>query len=123
MHVVHLQINGFRGVQRLCVRLDKQTVIIGPNGCGKTTIADALALALGRDRLVRQLTEHDFHGCDPSATHRVRIVATIAGFPYNDPDRSDHWFRDGRAVERWWDPANGRAVAEQTGAGMELCAQ
>jgi len=44
MHVVQLEINGFRGIRHLRVRFEQQTVIIGPNGCGKTTIADALAL-------------------------------------------------------------------------------
>ncbi len=123
MHVVQLEINGFRGIRHLRVRFEQQTVIIGPNGCGKTTIADALALALGRDRLVRQLTDHDFNGSDPAATDRLRIIATIAGFPGDDPAQADHWFRDGRAVERWWDSTSGQALAVATRAGLPLCAQ
>jgi len=123
MHVVHLEIHGFRGVTTLRIRFDKQTVVIGPNGCGKTTVVDALALALGRDRLVRQLTEHDFHGCDPTATDRIRIVATVAGFPNNTPDQSTQWFRDGRAVERWWNPQTCQAAPEPGNGADELCVQ
>jgi putative ATP-dependent endonuclease of OLD family len=123
MHVVHVEIHGFRGVDELRIRFDKQTVIVGPNGCGKTTVADALALALGRDRLVRQLTEHDFNGCDPAATDRIRIVATVAGFPNNNPDQATHWFRDGRAVERWWNADTAQAAPEPGNGANELCAQ
>lgn len=98
-------------------------VVIGPNGCGKTTVTDALALVLGRDRLVRRLTEHDFHGCDPAATDRIRIVATIVGFPNNNPDQATHWFRDRRAVERWWDADAGQALSEPANGASELCVQ
>lgn len=123
MQVVQLEINGFRGIQKLCVQFEPHTVIIGPNGCGKTTVTDALALALGRDRLVRQLTDHDFFGCDPSATARIRIVATIVGFPDNDPAKSEHWFRDGRAVERWWDIATRTVHAVKQNEEQRLCVQ
>lgn len=41
------------------------SVPIGPGNCGKTTIVEALALLFGRDRLVRNLTEHDFYGENP----------------------------------------------------------
>ena len=50
---------------------------VGPNNCGKSTIIEALALLLGRDRLIRDLTEHDFFGSDPVAADRISIVATL----------------------------------------------
>lgn len=123
MQVVQLEIMGFRGVQDLRVQFEAHTVIIGPNGCGKTTIADALALVLGRDRLVRALTDHDFYGCDPSATARIRLVATLVGFRGNDPAQSEQWFRDGRAVERWWDIPTRTVVAVKSSDPQRLCVQ
>jgi hypothetical protein len=77
MHVAALRIKNFRGIQSAHVRFAPHTVFIGPNNCGKTTIIESLALLFGRDRLIRELTEHDFFGSDPTATDRISIVATI----------------------------------------------
>lgn len=79
------------------------SVLVGPNNCGKTTITEALALVLGRDRLIRGLTEDDFYGSTPAAADRVAIVATFTGFTPNDADHHHDWFRHGRAVPKWED--------------------
>ena len=68
MHIVRLKISGFRGVRSADVALGRHAVLVGPNNSGKTTIIEALALLFGRDRLVRRLTEHDFHGSAPDET-------------------------------------------------------
>jgi energy-coupling factor transporter ATP-binding protein EcfA2 len=123
MQIVQLEISGFRGMQNLSIQFEAHTVIIGPNGCGKTTVTDALALVLGRDRLLRPLSDHDFFGCDPSATARIRLVATIVGFPDDDPARAEHWFRHGRAIERWWDVPTRSVVAIRQNGTQRLCVQ
>jgi putative ATP-dependent endonuclease of the OLD family len=79
MHIVRLKISGFRGVRSADITLGRHAVLVGPNNSGKTTIIEALALLFGRDRLVRRLTEHDFHGSAPDARpvhrHRDRLHA------------------------------------------------
>lgn len=123
MKLLALSIDGFRGIQHSNIRFNDHTVIIGANGSGKSTIIDALSLVFGRTRLVRDLTEHDFHGSCPQATSRIRIVATLGGFSGNDPDRHGAWFREGRAVPKWWNPRDGEARTEPGSAGDKLCAQ
>ena len=100
MRLIALSIHGFRGIQQAHIRFGAHDVLIGPNGAGKSTIIDAMSLVFGRIRLVRDLTEHDFYGSCPGATSRIRIIATLAGFDGNDPDRNRAWFREGRAVAR-----------------------
>ena len=78
--------------------------MVGPNNTGKTTIIEALALLFGRDRLVRRLTEHDFHGSAPDATSRIRIIATVTDFPENNPQHNGAWFGFDRGAEKWFDP-------------------
>jgi len=95
-------------------------VLVGPNGCGKSTLIDALSLALGRTKMVRLLTEHDFTGSNPTAAARIKIVVTVTGFESDDPDDSDEWFRAGRAVPKWLD-ADGQEHAAHA-AGRKLCA-
>jgi predicted ATP-dependent endonuclease of OLD family len=85
MHIVRLKISGFRGVRSADIGLGRHAVLVGPNNSGKTTVIEALALLLGRDRLVRRLTEHDFHGSVPDETARILCVATVTGFTPNDP--------------------------------------
>ena len=123
MKVLALSIRGFRGVQEADLRFGRRDVLVGPNGAGKSTIIDALSLVFGRTRLVRELTEHDFYGSRPEATSRIRIVATLAGFDGDDPERNDNWFREGRAVPKWWDSSTGQIEPEPGGHAETLCAQ
>ncbi len=123
MRLLSLSIEGFRGIQRANVRFGDHTVFIGPNGCGKSTIIDALSLVLGRTRIARDLTEHDFFGSCPGPTSRFRIITTLGGFPGNDPDRHDAWFREGRAIPKWWNSSTGEISPEPKEDAQELCAQ
>lgn len=104
MHIVRLKISGFRGVHSGDITLGRHSVLVGPNNSGKTTIIEALALLFGRDRLVRHLTEHDFHGSAPNETSRILCIATVTGFPQNDPQHHPAWFSPDRGVEKWLDP-------------------
>jgi energy-coupling factor transporter ATP-binding protein EcfA2 len=120
MHIARLRISGFRGVREADIRLLAQSVLVGPNGCGKSTLIDAISLTLGRTRMVRPLTEHDFTGSDPAAAARLNIIVTVAGFASDDPEEHDTWFRADRAVPKWLDK-DGHEHAE-AGANRKLCA-
>ena len=104
MHVVRLKISGFRGVRSADIMLGRHAVLVGPNNSGKTTVVEALALLFGRDRLVRRLTEHDFHCSAPDETARILCIATVTGFTPNDPHHHSSWFSPERGVEKWFDP-------------------
>jgi putative ATP-dependent endonuclease of OLD family len=104
MYIARLTIKGFRGVNSANISLGRHVALVGPNNSGKTTIVEALALLFGRDRLVRRLTEHDFHGSVPSEPARIIIIATVTGFPRNDPQHNKAWFGLERGVEKWLDP-------------------
>ena len=119
MRIARLRISGFRGIQQADIRLTKQSVLLDPNGCGKSTVIDAISLALGRTKMVRSLTEHDFTGSDPAAATRIKIIVTVAGFASDDPEEHDTWFRADRAVPKWLG-TDGQEHAE-AGADRALC--
>jgi putative ATP-dependent endonuclease of the OLD family len=123
MKIASLKIENFRGVRSGFVRFGRHPVLVGDNNTGKTTLIEALALVLGRDRLVRELTEHDFYGSCPKAADRIKLVATIADFPGDDPEQSSHWFREGRAVVKWLDEATGTVHALREKPDWKLCCQ
>ena len=123
MHIVRLTIRGFRAIQSADIVLGRHAVLVGPNNSGKTTIIEALALVFGRDRLVRRLTEHDFHGSTPDAAARITIIATVTGFPQNDPQHNTSWFGLDRGVEKWLDPKTKTLSAAQEAQHTELAVQ
>lgn len=123
MKVVLLEIENFRGVSFGKVQFREHSVLIGPNNSGKTTVVEALALVLGRDRLVRNLTEHDFFGSTPEPVSRIRITATLTGFEPEDFTEHTDWFRDGRGVPFWFDPETGEVLPERTNDCQQLACQ
>lgn len=123
MRVSSIQIENFRGVQSGFIKLGKHPIFVGDNNTGKTTLIEALALLLGRDRLVRELTEHDFYGSRPGPVDRIKLVATLTDFPNDDPEQSSHWFRDGRAVVKWVDEVTGDVHPHRANAAWKLCCQ
>lgn len=123
MRVADLSIKNYRGVREGHLRFKSHVVLVGGNNTGKTTVIEALTLLLGRDRLIRDLTEHDFFGSDPQPADRMRLVATITDFDGDDPNAHPDWFRDGRAVPKWLDETTGVVNAAHTDASWRLCCQ
>ena len=62
MQICKLEITNFRGVKQASILLPNHGVLIGDNNTGKTTLLEAIDLALGPDRLNRSppIDEHDF---------------------------------------------------------------
>jgi putative ATP-dependent endonuclease of the OLD family len=123
MRVAELKIENFRGIRHGVVRFKKHLVLVGSNNAGKTTLIEALALLLGRDRMIRELTEHDFFGSNPQPADRIRLIATITDFPGDDPHISLDWFRDGRGIPKWLDEATGSVHPLQDNHDWKLCCQ
>lgn len=120
MRIARVRVWGFRGIQQADVWLRDKSVLVGPNGCGKSSLIDAISLTLGRARMVRPLSEHDFLGGDPNPAARIRIVVSIAGFASDDPTQYSAWFRNDRAVPKWL--GDDSKEHDQPGVGRQLCA-
>lgn len=63
MQVARIHIENFRGIKETTLDFTKHAVLLGDNNTGKTTVLEALDLALGPDRLNRTppIDEHDFY--------------------------------------------------------------
>jgi putative ATP-dependent endonuclease of OLD family len=123
MKIYQVEISNFRGIANAKVSFDERTILIGPNNCGKSTIVEALALTLGRDRMVRQLTEHDFHKSDPGPQSRIKIVVTLGDFPKGIPDQNPNWFGAGRAIPKWFHAETQDLKPEKATNEDSLCLQ
>lgn len=123
MRIAEVRISGFRGIREGVVDFGQHNVLVGENGSGKSTVLEALWLAVARSPLARELTEHDFFGSTPDKADRFKIVVTLAGFDGDDPEDSGDWFRKGRGVPVWWDAKAKKVFPEKGEAHQELACQ
>ncbi len=124
MYVCELKLEGFRGVKSGTIRLQEHSVIIGRNNSGKTTISDALALLLGRERVARVINDFDFVGGHPVAASRFIIIGTLTGFSSDDPNDFPHWFNtDSGAAVCWWLPPECEVKFGEKPEGGKLAVQ
>jgi energy-coupling factor transporter ATP-binding protein EcfA2 len=76
MQIRRLAISRFRGIEETVLHPGQRTVLLGPNNAAKSTILEALDLALhtglGRPRLGPD--ELDYYGRDPSKGFEVEVV-------------------------------------------------
>ena len=83
MQLRRLQIENFRGINSLDLRLKNTTVLIGENNTGKTAVLDALRFALREVRTRRgcAFEEYDFHlpteNAEPSTAPPIAIKLTF----------------------------------------------
>ncbi|BEV17789.1 AAA family ATPase [Herbaspirillum sp. DW155] len=123
MRIASLAITNFRGIKSAHILFRKHTVLVGANNTGKSTIIEALTLLFGRDKLIRELTEHDFFGSSPAPVDRIKLVATITDFDGNTPEKNTDWFREGRGVPKWLDEKTGNVSPVPTKVFTQLCCQ
>jgi putative ATP-dependent endonuclease of the OLD family len=112
-----LLVEGFRGIRSARLRLDRTTVLIGENDCGKSSLLEALALVLSPlgDR-VPKVQPWQFHreGRDASATAGpVRIQVTLGETAAGSWDRADLGVLA---------PVLGRKSTDPRALVVELCA-
>lgn len=63
MKICKVSITNFRGIKDGTVLIDGNTVFVGDNNSGKSTIFEAIDLVMGPDRLAKRpvISEHDFY--------------------------------------------------------------
>ncbi len=61
MPLRRIEIEGFRGIRRMTLELADTTALIGENSCGKTSVLDALELALAHRATLPVFGPLDFH--------------------------------------------------------------
>ena len=105
MKLARLQIRHFRGIKEATLLFSGHVVLVGDNNVGKSTVFEAIDLALGPERLSRhsKIDEHDFHLGDyltPAEQPRkeVRVEAVVTGLTEEQQNRF------GDEIE-WWNVA------------------
>jgi putative ATP-dependent endonuclease of the OLD family len=118
MKIARLRIQNFRGIKEATLLFNGHVVLVGDNNVGKSTIFEAIDLALGPDRLSRhpKLDEHDFYLGDyltPAEQPRkeVKVEVVVTGLT----DEQQNVFGD--EIE-WWNTTT-KALQEAPVEGID----
>lgn len=88
MHLERIEIAGFRGIRRLSLTFDEITTLIGENTWGKSSLLDALSVALPADGMLYEFSLQDFHVDYSIADQQTQSLQIILIFAANDPHES-----------------------------------
>lgn len=118
MRISRLRIQNFRGIKEATLLFDGHVVFVGDNNVGKSTVFEAIDLALGSDRLSRhpKIDEHDFYLGDyltpPEQPRKeVKVEVVVTGLT----DEQQNVFGDG--IE-WWNTTT-KALQEAPVEGID----
>ena len=122
MRIACVHIENFRGIRSADVNLDGTTVLLGDNNTGKSTVFEAIELAIGADRLARTnaIDEHDFFGGDYQATEgqpgkKIVVEVVIAGLDEQHCTRFRNNLEFWRSADRTFVGPGGAGVTAQEG--------
>ena len=118
MKIARLRIQNFRGIKEATLLFNGHVVLVGDNNVGKSTVFEAIDLALGPDRLSRhpKIDEHDFYLGDyltPAEQPRkeVKVEVVVTGLT----DEQQNVFGD--EIE-WWNTTT-KALQEAPVEGID----
>lgn len=103
MKVRQLEIENFRGVRAGKVVFADNTLLVGGNNVGKSTVCEALDLVLGPERTSRRpvVDEHDFHRSTYVDADKKPVPIIIRAVVVDLPDEARRRF--GGHLRRWND--------------------
>lgn len=82
MLLERIEISGFRGIKRLSIAFDELTTLIGENTWGKSSLLDALSVALPPEGVPYQFEMTDFHVdysiAHPQTQHLQIVISLIS---------------------------------------------
>ena len=101
MKVRQLEIENFRGVRAGKVVFADNTLLVGGNNVGKSTVCEALDLVLGPERTSRRtvVDEHDFHRSTYVDADKKAVPITIRAVVVDLSDEARRRF--GGHLRRW----------------------
>jgi len=118
MMIKQLIIKNFRNLKNADLKFGKNTLLVGSNNVGKSTVLEALDLLLGPDRLnsLDAVNEHDFYGSRYLDKDDQPIPIEIETRLYGLNDRQKRLFKDHL---EYWDTQDNKFVEMQEGLDEE----
>lgn len=109
MKLERIEIAGFRGIKRLSLTFEALTALIGENTWGKSSLLDALSLALPTSGLPYQFALEDFHVDHAIAQPQTQSIEIILTFISTDKNEY-HAGRYRKLKSLWRDRGNQKQI-------------
>ena len=100
MQLERIEISGFRGIQRMALSFDALTILIGENAWGKSSLLDALALALQPTGEFYEFQRTDFHWDQTQGYINTREIQII--LRWKESFSGEHRARRYRQFNQIW---------------------
>jgi hypothetical protein len=119
MKIARLRIQNFRGIKEATLLFNGHVVLVGDNNVGKSTVFEAIDLALGPDRLGRhpKIDEHDFYlgnYLTPPEQPRKEVIVEVVVTDLTDEQQNVF----GDEIE-WWNTTT-KALQEAPGGAARI---
>lgn len=99
----HIEIVGFRGINRLSIHVKELSAFLGENSWGKSSFFDALSLFFSGTHKIYKFTEKDFHqppNLEISYKKQIHLV-----FTFKEQWQGESLQRQYRSICEVWNPA------------------
>ena len=125
MRLQKIQIQNFRSFKDQTIELDDYTCLVGPNGCGKSTVLTALNIFFRNTSStptdVLTLCEEDFH--KGNTADPIRITLTFTDLCRDAQEDLKHYYRRGELTvfaKAVWNAESSSAQVQQHGSRMVM---
>jgi putative ATP-dependent endonuclease of OLD family len=96
----HIEIVGFRGINRLSISVRELTAFLGENSWGKSSLFDALSLFLSGTNKLNKFTLDDFHLPPIEGATRERSVQIV--FTFKEQFKGESFQRQFKSIRDAW---------------------
>ena len=100
MRLVHIEIVGFRGINRLSLKASDLSAFLGENSWGKSSLFDALSLFLSGTRKLNKFTLDDFH--IPPDHGEVMHQSIQLVFTFKEQVKGESFQRQYKSIQDAW---------------------
>lgn len=117
MRIVKITIKNFRGIRDGEILFPNHGVLVGDNNTGKSTILEAIDLALGPERMKHRpvIDEHDFYAGEYLAAEtNVEISSEVVISDLSDEQET--YFKDNL---EWWNSSSNALLSEPPAEGTD----
>ncbi len=117
MRIVKIVIKNFRGIKDGEILFPNHGVLVGDNNTGKSTILEAIDLALGPERMKHRpvIDEHDFYAGDYLlADTNIEISSEVIISDLSDEQET--YFKDNL---EWWNKTTNTLLTEPPAEGTD----
>lgn len=98
----HIEVVGFRGINRLSINVEELSAFLGENSWGKSSLFDALSLFFSGTRKTYKFTRSDFHQPPNPEITTNNLIHLV--FTFKEQESGESFLRQYKSICETWNP-------------------